>query len=69
MAQAKWCYHQAGNGLVTTELIFEWLGQEACIVGVLLLQVLAPFSLPQATSSYLYYTASPQECILFPQGM
>lgn len=32
--------------------------------------VLAPFSLPQeATSSYLYYTASPQDCILFPQGM
>ena len=69
MAHAEWCYHAVENGLVTTGLTFEWLGQEACGVRFLLFRVLAPFSLSQeAASSHLYCEASPQECILFPQG-
>lgn len=68
MAHAEWCYHGVENGLVTTRLTFEWLGQEARGVRFLFFQVLAPFSLSQeATSSHLYYAASPQEGILFPQ--
>lgn len=60
---------QADNGLVTTELTLEWLGQQACRVIVLLFPGLAPISLPQvppaiSTSQPLCRSAfsSPRVC-------